>query len=440
LDSLERTDRSSPDTRWSDAVGIGLLLVLVLLSLPALGLSTGLLPGKPFEHRVLVVHSLVAEVVDRLTSCYLLPTLAFCLVLRRRRIDLSVWAIFALGGVTMAWLINRGVAAPWAMLVGVLLGATLGLLAGVAIVRLRAASLVATALTGLLAMGICAALGSGRAVPVAESTFHAWYLEVEVSVEAGVSDTPSSSHQATPRAPIREHRPAPPAVTRMLIAASGYALAMLALVVVRIRQRHHGSAPEDAPHAVLATLAASGALAALGGAAWLVEHNSAPVATRLVGDLQVPAAALLAGALLLVGPGRTLLMGLCLPAALLAASVWRQELTYPAVLRSWGYEAPSAMLALMVLSVHVGMLWWRGMAGRGRWLTVAFWALALGGLLVTALQTVWASYALRHILHTIGVPAWLLGAGGLLVCRASLGLRAGPDPQPCPDPPSTDPA
>jgi hypothetical protein len=75
----------------------------------------------------------------------------------------------------------------------------------------------------------------------------------------------------------------------------------------------------------VAALVVSGLLSAVGGGLWLIENHSTPMPDQLIGTWRIPAAAVLAGGLLLTGPGRTLLAGICLPVAMAVAVAWRDQ-------------------------------------------------------------------------------------------------------------------
>ena len=216
-----------------------------------------------------------------------------------------------------------------------------------------------------------------------------------------------------PFAALRDVMPSPPLLMgRMLIVTALYAAAMLALVLVDALPRRR--ARPDRRRELIAALAGSSALAALGGACWLIDHPSAPVPVWPIGDLRVVSAALLAGAAVLGGRGRTMLVGLVLPLALLTATVWRQDVQ----LISWR-ALPLQGLVLIGVTIVAQMaidnaLSWRH---RGRWLGV--WALALlvaGTVLLAATGTIDDLRGRRAFL-LVAMGVWMAGLVMLAVSR-----------------------
>jgi hypothetical protein len=156
-------------------------------------------------------------------------------------------------------------------------------------------------------------------------------------------------------------------------------------------------------------LIVGGALAAAGGVLWLMDNDRATVPTWPIGDLRIPAAAMLAGALLLKGPRRTLLAGMCLPPAFMLATAWRQT--------GWGLECQGYSLQLLLLVAGAGLMALGARAAEGRrrrgWHWAAAW-IAASAVAVLCASTNCASPADLEALR-------LTGAGLLVASATSTG-------------------
>ena len=364
-----------------DAVCVGVIALLAATLIPTMGIGwSDLWPSGIDDDRGAHLRGVFHDIVGQLASFYLLPALGFCLALRRRAIDLSVWAAAGLGGVVAAVIINSGRGAAMAMAGAVGAGVMVGAVnaAAVAATR-RVPTWLITLATAAIAVWVAGAMADGRTVDLERESFVYW------------------------------------PITRMLLVAGVYSLTMMALILwqwsARGPQRpRHLRRPGGNVRRSAAALAlvVSGALAAAGGAIWLVEHGSAPVPTRLIGDLRIPAAAVLAGAVMLSGPGRTLLAGLLLPASLLLVTLWRQEVPLWPWLEGRGYSFQLVELTAMVLTVQGafhGALTAAG-AARRRFMTICG-IKAVVALGIVALQTTRSSYQTAHTLHFVGIVIWL---------------------------------
>ena len=210
-----------------------------------------------------------------------------------------------------------------------------------------------------------------------------------------------------------------PEVTLQSLAVLGvflvYALAMLVILNGEMIGRHRREWFSERWR-LFAALIASGALSAAGGALWLLEHEAAPVPTRLCDDMVIPAAALLAGGLYLAGPGRTLLACVLLPGALAVVVGWRQEALHIRSEHLAGYQLQVGVLILMVASSRYAM----GRAETAsRWRTVAMtlaWMSAAGIAVVAA--SVWVdSLFYRAIFHVAGAGLWMVGGSGAVALK-----------------------
>jgi ribose transport system permease protein len=351
---------------WSrDALSVVLLLVLTVVLAPAWGVD-----GENF-HQV---------VVGEMTSWLLLPALGFLLALRVGAIDLSVWAAAGVGGLVAAALMARGVNPTWALAAAAGAGLAFGAVNGALVAWVGVPSPVATVLTALAATWAARAAVPGGQIEVPESAVLLW---------------------------VGWH-PAPALALRVLAVSVIYLPVLVAMMAIdaaawrRVRLPRRGGA--------WAALAACGMLAALGGAFWLLDSRWAPVPARLIGDLRIPAAALLAGGALLARPGRELLAGLSLPVAMLIVTVWRQKVWL--LPNPWAFEFQVLVLLCMAGGVQLALVRLADSLSRpGR----RGPALAAATLSVAGLALV-ASAATPHAF----LPAALLRAGGLVLWLAGL--------------------
>ena len=332
-----------------------------------------------------------------LLSFWLLPAMGFMLALRCGAVDLSVWVIAALGGVVAAVMIEAGMPPAAAILAGVSAGAICGLINGAFVAGLRLPCPIISALT---AFGLIWCLG--KAYPSGEIVLGEGSLGGLLGGFQSFADwlgLPEITLQSI----------------SVLVVFAFYALTMLVILNGEMVERYRGRAFSERWR-LFAALTASGALSAAGGVAWLIEHEMAPVPGRPVGDLIVPAAALLAGGLYLAGPGRTLLVGVLLPMALAVATGWRQEVLNLRCDFLVGYPLQVACLVVMVAIARYAMI---RAAVVGRWRGAALlmaWSSSAGIVVLAA--SVWAdSPALRDILHVSGGGLWLVGATGAIALK-----------------------
>ncbi len=336
--------------------------------------------------------TLWAGLVDQATSVYLLPALGFLLALRCGAIDLSVWVCAGLAGVVAASLINAGVGAGLAFAAGLAAGLAFGAVNAVCVAAARLPSVAVTLASAWLVMlGVQSAAGTrAREITVPFEAFGRWADALNV----------------------------PQAAMARLVVGTVYVAALSALLWSGRLGRRLGSSSRLATGAALC---ASGVLAAAGGLCWLLDNARIAVPTRLVDDLRVPAAAVLAGGAFLSGTGRTLLAALYLPAALVLATLWRQEV--------WQFEASGYWLQLLLLVGMVivsQMAGGEAMAGRrpGRAMAMAAAALTAVGIVTLGGSSGIDSRAALTVFRLAGMAAWFAGAVLLVIARAR--ARAGP--------------
>ena len=373
---------------------------------------------------------LLVGATQQMASIYLLMALGFLLCLRCGAIDASVWVVSSLGGVLAAHAITVHHLPPWlAMALGVLGGAIVGTINGLLTAVARLPSIVATLLTALMILLALQLTQNQRQIRVPDETFDRWHLPAPARASEGVRgpDGPSPGG-----APLTAPDSQPLYVTRMLLVLGAYSLVLLALMAGDWRRpRSWGPGSRKT---LWASMIASGALSAGGGVLWILDRGVAPVATRLVDNLTVPVAAVLAGGAFLAGRGRTLLAAVFLPAALLLTNTWEGKVDLRQLA---GYRLQTLLLGCMLLLVHLA----------GNDFTAGRRARTLGPLLscllaVCAIVLVaagaGASSRVDRWVQLGGLIVWLLAAALLLVTRMmdkdkSLRDLFQPPPAPPPD-------
>ena len=319
------------------------------------------------------------------TSVHLLPALGFLLALRCGAIDLSVWVSWGLAGVVAASLIKAGLSPGWAFAAGLAAGLAMGAVNAVCVAVARLPSIAVTpAVACLVMLGLHALVGTDpREIEVPFDVFGRW------------ADALGFHH---------------PTMRRAIVGTVHIAALLTLLLSGRLGRRLR-------PSSRLLTgiaLCASGALAATAGLCWLLDHARAPVPTRLVDDLRVPVAAVVAGGAFLSGPGRTALAAAWLPMVLVVVTVWLQEV--------WQVEASGYWLQLLLLG---GMVLVSHMAGgeamaarRGR----GGMAMAAAVLTAMGIVTLGGSAGVARgtvmVFRITAMGLWLAGAVLLLIARA----------------------
>lgn len=353
-----------PADPWSrDVLSIALLLILASVLLPAWHIARD---------------NFLPMVAANMASILVLPALGFLLVLRCGAIDLSVWVVSGIGGMVAASLISRGCGVPLGFAAGLAAGLGIGL-ANAALVALPGLpSPVVTLATGMAGVWIAGSMLPGRDVQIPDWVFSgvvAWHS-------------------------------APLLAARVLAVAIVYASALAGLMAVDVAVWRGVVFPRRV--CLFAALAASGLLSAAGGVFWLFENTRAPVPTRLIDDLRIPAAAILAGGLFLGRKGRELLAGMNLPAALLICTIWRQE--------AWHLPAPGYGLALqmlvltgMTLGVHLAFGRYLDAAGGGRFLPKVSVLLTVAGIALVGAAANFRAWPWHDAFHGVGVAVWLAG-------------------------------
>lgn len=343
----------------------------------------------------------------QMAGAMLLPAMGMALAMRRGAIDLGVWGVMAMGGAVAATLINAGWLPGAAFMAAIGAGLVLGLLSGVASAWLRVPSPLVTLLVG--AGGLWAThwlAAGGETIAIPEFAFEAWKTNVMDLVQGG------------PEEERNLHGLPVVLLTRMLFVAACWAVVMLAMVLVSGWEAGLET-PRTRRIGLAGALATSGGLAAAGGAAWLIDYGSTPVPAGLVGDLRIPATAVLCGAMLCASSGRVLLAGVYLPAALLVATMWRQQTFY---FDAGGYELQLAVLVGEVLLAQWAIRRRLTSSRRQTLLNLAV-AVSLAGLAVFAASGWTFRPTIRGAMQYVSL-ALAGGAGGLLLADVLLNRSA----------------
>jgi len=191
---------------------------------------------------------------------------------------------------------------------------------------------------------------------------------------------------------------------RMLIVAGSWGLAMLVMLLfdMRVVKTSRFFGPRKTLFLALVT---SGALAAVAGICWILDTGEMLLASRLVDGLVIPAAAILAGGFFLRGRGRTMLAGICLPVALLIASLW-QQLVWPT--QVMGYSRQLLLLVAMVVEVQLAFIWCFDNPPQVRRISLAACGLSLVGLLIMP-YTTQRAFTQDWVQYTVGLGIWAIG-------------------------------
>ncbi len=401
----------------SDLFALSVPLLLAVIFMPTLEIDWSVLGRTPvtaeaYEDVSDQMGRVLAYVTSPMASIYLLMALGFLLVLRRGGIDLSVWAAAGVGGLAAAALIRAGVPAAGALVLGAGAGALLGAVNALLTVRLRVPAVVATLLTGGAVVLALTAVTETRAVTVAEGTFDSWRLvqraEYTEPVNGSAAENGGASRETTRT--VRQDVVRPRYLTRMLLVTLVFGGAALLLGGTR------RTAERNDRRALAVALVASGLLSAAAGAIWLVEHGETPIPGRLVGDLRVPAAALLAGGLLLAGARRTVVTVAALPVALLLTLLWTLHVWMAPV------RAYYPQLLLLIVGLTGAHLAVRHAVAAPRLRRGALVAAGLmtGGIVVAALEARVEGTDVRGALLWAGILLW---AGGAVTLGISAAVR-----------------
>lgn len=356
---------AAPADPWSrDALSVVLLLILTAVLVPSWDVDT-----ENF-HQV---------VVGEMTSWLLLPALGFLLALRVGAVDLSVWTAAGIGGLVAAGLIKGGANPTWAFAAAAGAGLAFGAVNGVLVAYVGLPSPLVTLVTALAAMWAAQTAVSGGEIEVPEKSMLLWV----------------------------DWHPAPALALRVLAVTVIYLPVIVCLMAIDAASWRRSRMPRRG--GMLAALTACGTLAALGGAFWLLDSRWAPVPLRLIGDLRIPAAAVLAGGALLARPGRELLAGLSLPAAMLIATVWRQKVWL--LPNPWAFDFHLLILLCMTGGAQLALSRFADSRGRSAPRTTAAAAalLSVAGIALVASSATPHAFLPGAMLRAAGLVLWVLG-------------------------------
>ena len=304
------------------------LLGLALLA----GLMTILLPSwDPAQQRYLT------DIAGQMAAPGLLMAMGWLVAMRRGAIDLSVWVVAGVAGTAAAAAIAAGMSPRLAFVMATALGGVIGLVNGLLVAKVRLPSALATLAVGVAVILVAQAVFSRGRIRIPEDALQDWIIVVRAPADtapADIADQPTDGPETFAY---------PLIVTRIVIVLGAY----VAVMFTALRRRRRPPGRRGA--SIVVSLTVCGMLAALAGACRLIAHGSAAVPARPIGDLRIPAAAILAGGLFFAGPNRAKLAGLCMPIALLAVTIWRQQVWQ---LGAWGYEWQVLLLVVLVICFH----------------------------------------------------------------------------------------
>ena len=366
------------------------LLGLALLA----GLMAILLPGwDPAQQRYLT------DIAGQMAAPGLLMAMGWLVAMRCGAIDLSVWVVAGVAGTTAAAAIAAGMSPRLAFLMAIALGGVIGLVNGLLVAKARLPSALATLAVGVAVILVGQGVFSRARVRIPEGALQDWIIVVstpaDTSADADMADQPTDGAETFAY---------PLIVTRIVIVLCAY----VAVMFTALRQRRRPPGRRGASSMVV-SLTVCGMLAALAGACRLIDHGSAAMPARPIGDLRAPAAAILAGGLFFAGPNRAKLAGLCTPIALLAATIWRQRVWQLGI---WGYEWQVLLLLVLAVFFHAAskaVFARHRRARRSAELSVGLQAV---GMAMLAGASVVDGHALRVLCR----------AAGLLLCVAGVAL------------------
>jgi len=337
----------------------------------------------------------VTDVSAQVGSPLLLMGVGLALAMRAGVIDLSVWMLAVAGGLIGAVPIAVGAPFVVGLVAAVAFGAAVGVVSGWLVRRTGLASIWVTGGVGAVLFAVLAFVPAGG-VEVPDDSFRA----LLVPAIGGVSPLDGMAERAVL-----------PLVAGRTILIVGIYAAVMAMVLIG-RNISIGVVSRRR-----LALVVSGALAALAGACGLIDHGRTASAVLPVGDVRPLAAALLAGAPVLAGKGRALLVGLVVPLGLLGATVWGQRVW---MLPAHGIEWHAIGLVCLATATAVSVRFLRDRRGPWAW---AGYGLSLAAVAILVVEGAWGGATFTTALRVVGV---ILAVGAALsVGRCSALVRAG---------------
>ncbi len=383
-------DRLADPVRPPLRVGAALVLIAALIAalVPALRIDWGVFVNleEPVDgHAATTVSVIESDLLGHMVSPLVLPALGLVLSLRSGVINLSLWGAYGLAQVLLAGLMISGLPGWAALLAAMAAGAATAGLAG-GLIRLRAPGAIATLAAGLAAMLVARAAAPLFVEPPEGEPLRELVVPLDALLRRGLPMTSNLGIDET-------------------FLVSFGAIAVLVGLFIAYRRGREGPG-------VWGGLLTAGVLTAVGALVRLLDRQAGAVPTRLVGDLRLYAAPVLAGALLFRGRGRALGAAALLPAAMLAVTLWRQ---YTLRVGMWGYELHVLVLAAGAVVVHAAAAGAFERRGAAR---VPGVVALLGGLVGLGLTAATAHLPFgppRPTVYAVGVALIALAAAELLI-------------------------
>jgi len=346
------------------------------------------------------------DIMRQIIGPYVLPALGLALALRQGRIDLSIWTVFTLASVVSARLMAVGAHPLGVLAAAIAVGACVGGIHALVVVFVPVPAAAGRALTGLAAAALSVLVTSLTGLAAMAL---AWWIaggKVLVAAKAELARWPGADDELM--------------VTGSLIIATVILLMPLSM------SRYVGRA-RPGRRSASAAMVASAVLSAAGGLCWLLHDGRTPLPGHFFGDLRVPAAAVLAGAVVLTRPGRSALVAIMVPFAMAVVTAWRQQV--------WPTPAWPVYANLIALIVLLPAAQWsfRYALHAPGW-AVKVWPILAGmGILsialvplVTALVPTSGPFHPDLILTAVGAGLWAIGSGAVLIHWVWPRLRPAP--------------
>ena len=380
MTSLEQRIRPTKTARpWlRELLGAGMLVAVTSIMLASWGVD---------EQRHL------KDVVGEMYSFSLLLAAGFAVALRQGAVDLSIWSAAALGGAVAAGAGHAGGCPGAAFIAAGLAGAFVGAINGLVVVRFRIPSIVVTPLVGLIVAWALRCAFEGNVYSAPEGMFSGWLAMVPLGQQG--TSWPWAGR--------------PPFVLRIGLVVIIYTSVIASACVVYVAGSAAARKADRRKQSLLlaASLAASGAIASLAGAVWLAERGSTPVPSRLLGDLRPLVAAVLAGACLFAGRGRSMLVFVALGPATLATTIWRAEIAH---LLAGGSRFEMLGFLGMIVCAHLAFAHIADIRRGKMSFAVAAAGMTFFGVVALSTAGMAKELGFRAICQVGGGTIWLVGA------------------------------
>lgn len=341
---------------------------------------------------------IMQDVVAIMTSSILLASMGMMIAWRYGSVDLSIWGVMGLGGLVAAEVLNHGGSPYLAFLVAALAGMAVGVINYLLVSRINMIpSFILTFLVGVAIVVAMNMIYSVRTVFISDDAFGKLIDDTRWLL----MQTPQDDFD----------RNAPMMVVRMLMVFSVWAGVLIVFLIGDM-------ITSDTPRPFArwwvrpAALITSGMLAGLAGAGWLIDHGDTPVPTRPIDSLQIPAVVILSGTMLLQGRGRTLMVGICLPTAVLVVALWEQ-ITWP--IWFYGYSVEIMIFMVMVGLIQWTLVWAMDYPSGKAWIGWLVVSVCTAGLIIIALTPKLEGFVSPKDVMFTGLCVWLVGAIALVI-------------------------